>query len=114
MARRQNVPATITLTTSLSAAVRGAQFVITQMRVGGEWWVNKALGVKDIRRIKLKSAGLNHLAWIYQVSVDGKDATDRLFNLPDKRLKLLGWPVELLRTIRMVPIGYLRYYYFPD
>lgn len=200
MARRQNVPAKVTLTTSLSAAVRGAQFVITQMRVGGnraryldetiplrhgvlgqettgpgglfkalrtipamvavarvvkreaprawilnfanpsemvtegvlkavpgvkmlgicsaqvgrEWWVNKALGIKDIRRIKVKSAGLNHLAWIYKVSVDGRDATDRLFNLPDKRLKLLGWPVDLMRTIRMVPIGYLRYYYYPE
>ena len=200
MARRQQVPANVSLTTSLTAAVRGADFVITQMRVGGnraryldetipmkygvigqettgpgglfkalrtipalvkvaqavkreaprawilnfanpseivtegvlkavpgvkmlgicsaqvgrEWWVNKALGVKDIRRIRVKSAGLNHLAWIYRVFVDGKDATDRLFNLPDKRLKLLGWPVELMRTIRMVPIGYLRYYYFPD
>lgn len=199
MARRQGVRATVELTTSLRTAVKGATFVITQMRVGGnraryldetiplrhgvigqettgpgglfkalrtipvlvevaravkrdaprawmlnfanpsgivtegvlkvvpgvkmlgicsaqigrEWWVQRALGV-DVKRIRLKSAGLNHLAWIYKVLVDGRDATDRLFRLPDKRLKKLGWPVELMRAIRMVPIGYLWYYYYPE
>lgn len=197
MARRQGVRATIELTTSLSHAVKGSKFVITQVRVGGnraryldetipmrfgaigqettgagglfkalrtipvlvnvakavkrdapgawilnfanpsgivtegvlkavpgvkmlgicsaqvgrEWWVSDALGIKDRSRIKLRSAGLNHLAWIYRVEVDGKDATNRLFNLPDKRLKKLGWPVDLMRAIRMVPISYLWYYY---
>lgn len=196
MARRQGLPATVTLTTNLREAVTGSKFVITQMRVGGnqaryldetiplrhgvigqettgpgglfkalrtipalvavakaikahapnawmlnfanpsgivtegvlkavpgvkmlgicsaqvgrEWWVSGALGV-DAKRITVKSAGLNHLSWIYQVKIDGKDATSRLFNLPDKRLRKLGWDPSLLRAIRMVPIGYLRYFY---
>jgi 6-phospho-beta-glucosidase len=199
MARRQGVPATVDLTTSLREAVRGATFVITQMRVGGnrarlidetiplkhgvigqettgpggmfkalrtipalvavaraikrdaprawmlnfanpsgvvteavlravpgvkmlgicsaqigrEGWVSGALGV-DARRVRVKSAGLNHLSWIYRVSVDGRDATDRLFRLDRRRLERLGWPADLLRAIRMVPIGYLRYFYFTD
>ena len=198
MARRQEVPAKVSLTTSLATAIRGARFVITQMRVGGNraryldetipmkhgvvgqettgpgglfkalrtihamvqvarvvkreapraWilnfanpsgivtegvlkavpgvkmlgicsaqvgrshWVSGALGVHP-RRIRTRSFGLNHLAWIYRVEVDGKDATDRLFNLPDRRLKKLGWPVDLMRTIRGVPISYLWYYYDP-
>ncbi|MEK7475301.1 MAG: 6-phospho-beta-glucosidase [Candidatus Coatesbacteria bacterium] len=199
MARRQGVRGEISLTTSLTEAIRGAKFVIVQIRVGGnraraldetipyrygvigqettgpggmfkalrtipavveiaktvkrvaprawilnftnpsglvteavlkavpgvkmlgicsaqlgrEWWVARALGVKR-ERIKVRSAGLNHLAWVYRVSVDGRDVTDRLFNLPDRRLKHLGWPVDLMRSIRMVPIGYLWYYYYSD
>jgi 6-phospho-beta-glucosidase len=200
MARRQGVTARIDLTTSLVEAVRGARFVITQMRVGGNraryldetipvkhgvigqettgpgglfkalrtipalvavaqamrrhapraWmlnfanpsgivtegvlkavpgvrmlgicsaqvgragWVSGALGVHP-RRVRVKSAGLNHLSWIYRIFVDGRDVTDRFFSrASDATLAKLGWPPALLRAIRMVPIGYLRYFYFPD
>ena len=199
MARRQGVPAKVTLTTSLAAAVKGADFVITQMRVGGNqaryldetiplkhgvvgqettgpgglfkalrtipalvavakairahaprawmlnfanpsgivtegvlkavpgtrmlgicsaqvgraWWVSSALGVKP-ERIRTRSVGLNHLAWIHRVWVDGKEATDRLFKLPDARLRKTGWDPALLRAVRGVPIGYLHYFYQPD
>ena len=196
MAHRQGVPAKVTLTASLAAAVRDADFVITQMRVGGNaaryldetiplkynvigqettgpgglfkalrtipalvavakairqhaprawmlnfanpsgivtegvlkavpgtkmlgicsaqvgraWWVSRALGVNP-RRITLRSCGLNHLAWIYRICVDGRNVTDRFFKLPNKRLKLTGWDPGLLRSIRGVPIGYLHYFY---
>lgn len=197
MARRQGVPARVTLTTSLGAAVRDARFVITQMRVGGnrarlidetvpmrhgvigqettgpgglfkalrtipalvavakamrrhaargawmlnfanpsgivteavlkavpgvkmlgicsaqvgrEHWVSGALGVKAAR-VRVKSAGLNHLSWIYRIFVDGRDVTDRFFG---RLRKFDGWPVKLIRDLRMVPIGYLRYFYFTD
>ena len=199
MARRQGVPATVELTTSLREAVRGAKFVITQMRVGGNraryldetiplrhgaigqettgaggmfkalrtipplvavaraikrdapgawmlnfanpsgivtegvlkavpgvkmlgicsaqvgrpWWVAHALGV-NVKRIRVKSAGLNHLSWIYKILVDGRDVTERFFKGPAAKLKRLGWPVELMRSIRMVPISYLNYFYFTD
>ncbi len=99
------------VTEGVLKAVPGVKMLgICSAQVGREWWVSGALGV-DAKRITVKSAGLNHLSWIYKVLVDGKDATDRLFNLPDKRLKKLGWDPALLRAIRMVPIGYLRYFY---
>lgn len=199
MARRQGVSAEVTLTTSLREAVKGARFVITQMRVGGNraryldekipvkfgvvgqettgpgglfkalrtipalvavakavkaeapgawilnfanpseivtegvlkavpgvkmlgicsaqvgraWWVREALGV-DAKRIKTWSFGLNHLSWIDRIWVDGREVTDRFFKLPDAKLKKLGWPPELLRAARGVPIGYLWYYYEPE
>ena len=199
MARRQGVRGEVSLTTSLSAAIRGAKFVIVQIRVGGnharhfdetipwrhgvigqettgpggmfkalrtipavvevaktvkrvaprawilnfanpsglvteavlkavpgvkmlgicsaqlgrEWFVSAALGVSR-KRVRVRSAGLNHLSWVYRAFVDGRDVTERIFNLPDRKLKRLGWPVDLMRAIRMHPIGYLWYYYYPE
>jgi 6-phospho-beta-glucosidase len=197
MARRQNVRADIELTTSLEQAVKGASYVIVQIRVGGnkaryldesiparhgvigqettgpggmfkalrtipalvriakavkrhsprawilnfanpsglvteatlkavpgvkmlgicsaqlgrKWWVSGALGVNP-KRIQVRSFGLNHLAWLYKVTVDGRDAMDRLFS--GKGSKRLGWPGELMSAVRAVPVGYLWYYYFPN
>ncbi len=197
MARRQNVKAKVELTTSLAQAVKGAQFVISQIRVGGnearalderipgkydvigqettgpggmfkalrtippmvkvaqacrkltprawildfanpvglvtegvcravpgtrivgvcsiqigrEHWVDaKVLGVSP-KRIRVKSAGLNHLSWVYRIMVDGRDVTDRYFA---RLKKSSGWPIELLKAIKMIPVGYLWYYYFPE
>ena len=71
----------------------------------------RALGV-DAKRVRTRSFGLNHLAWVYRAWVDGREATDRVFS--PRGLKRLGWPPELMSAIRAVPIGYLWYYYAPQ
>jgi len=93
-------------------AVPGVKMLgICSAQLGRAWWVARALGV-DAKRVKVRSFGLNHLAWIYKVTVDGRDVTDRVYT--PKGLKHLGWPPELMGAIRAVPIGYLWYYYYPD
>jgi len=196
MALRQGVQAEIVETTSLEAAVKGASFVIIQMRVGGNqarlidetiplkygvlgqettgpggmfkalrtipelvkvakavkkhapdaWILNftnpsglvteailkavpeaKVLGICSIQtgregyvtgildapkeRVRVRSAGLNHLAWIYRIFVDGRDATDEFFS---KLSPKHNHRAEFLKTLRLIPLGYPDHYYFPD
>lgn len=196
MAGRQGVRAKVDLTTSLRAAVRGARFVIVQIRVGGNearlkdemiparhgvvgqettgpggmfkalrtipalvkigravrdeapraWMLNfanpsglvteavlkavpglKMLGICSIQvgrdgwfagplrvpasRIRTKSFGLNHLAWVYRVLLDGRDVTGRLLK---RKEGWGGFSRDLLGSVRGFPIGYLHYYYDTD
>jgi len=56
--------------------------------------------------------GLNHLSWVRGVRVRGEDVTERALEAAaaaeDER------EGALIRTLRMIPSGYLRYYYFTD
>lgn len=56
--------------------------------------------------------GLNHLSWVRGVRVRGEDVTERALeaaaSAEDER------EGALIRTLRMIPSGYLRYYYFTD
>jgi 6-phospho-beta-glucosidase len=56
--------------------------------------------------------GLNHLSWVRGVRVRGEDVTERALDAA------ASWENEreaaLIRALRMIPSGYLRYYYFTD
>jgi len=63
-------------------------------------------------RVELDHVGLNHLTWERAIRVDG---VDRLPGLLEREGELLadevGLPLELLRTLGVLPSYYLRYYY---
>ena len=83
---------------------------ICSAQLGRKGWVSGALKV-DPKRIRVKSVGLNHLAWVYRIWVDGREVTDRFFT----RTKKFGWwDAGLIRAVRGIPIGYLEYYYDTD
>jgi len=56
--------------------------------------------------------GLNHLSWVRGVRIRGDDFSDPAVEAA------AGWSDgrqgQLIRTLRMIPSGYLRYYYFTD
>jgi len=56
--------------------------------------------------------GLNHLSWVRGVRVRGEDVSERALEAA------ASWENEreaaLIRALRMIPSGYLRYYYFTD
>lgn len=95
----------------VAKAVPGARQVgVCSIQVGREHWVSDILGVKA-DRVKVKTVGLNHFSWVYGVSLDGRDITDRFFS---KTKKFDRWPVDFIRAIRAIPVGYLWYYYNTD
>lgn len=71
------------------------------------------------RDITADYVGLNHLSWITGVFCDGKDllpekltevdASNKLKNIPD-----IDIDIDLLKTIKAYPCGYLTYYYYRD
>jgi 6-phospho-beta-glucosidase len=83
-----------------------------------------ALGVPP-ESVSLDYVGLNHLAWVRRVFVNGKDVSSRLLhsalrtphsalrarpaNIPD-----MDYPPALLRALRMFPAYYNRYYYMEE
>jgi len=96
---------------AVAKAVPGARQVgVCTIQVGRESWVSDILGVKP-ERVKVKTVGLNHFSWVYGASLDGRDITDRFFT---RTKKFGGWPVDLIRAIRAIPVGYLWYYYRTD
>jgi 6-phospho-beta-glucosidase len=66
-------------------------------------------------RVELEHVGLNHLTWERAVRVDG---VDRLPALLDSEAAWIaqevGFPVELIRTLRAIPSYYLHYYYLTN
>lgn len=73
--------------------------------------IAKALNVEE-KKILLDYVGLNHLSWVKGVYLDGKDM------LPDMIEKMKepieDFDPELIKTLRMIPNGYLHYYYHTD
>lgn len=80
-------------------------------------------GVADIlgisaKRVFIDFAGLNHLVWGTRIYVDGEDITDKFIdeladgksmtmrNIPD-----FTWEPEFIKSLRMFPCPYHRYYY---
>ncbi len=68
-------------------------------------------------RIELDYLGLNHLSWVRQVLLDGKDVLpDTLAELASAGLPAnmdeeLDYPADFLAALGMVPSSYLRFYY---
>jgi 6-phospho-beta-glucosidase len=91
---------------------------LCNLPIGAEMRQAKAFGV-DHSRVRLDWVGLNHLNWIRGASIDGEDVWFKLFQreLQEAREKEEdGWNFseDLLRTVGMIPCGYLNYYYDHD
>lgn len=74
----------------------------------------RALGVDDTR-LELAYFGLNHLSWA-RVLVDGDDYTDALIEkmIADPEFATISgyaFDPDRLRSLGLIPSGYLRYYY---
>lgn len=74
------------------------------------------LGV-DPSRVYCRFVGLNHLSFIRNIYLDGRDITDEIIrrvtedapavrNIPD-----IEWSAELIAALRLIPSPYLKYYY---
>jgi 6-phospho-beta-glucosidase len=65
--------------------------------------------------VELEHVGLNHLSWERAVRVDGVDRLPELLDgEADWVASEVGFPVELIRTLRTIPSYYLHYYYLTD
>jgi 6-phospho-beta-glucosidase len=72
------------------------------------------LGVSP-EQVQLDHVGLNHLTWELGVTVDGTDRLPELIDHHgDQIAESLELPVELVRTLGVVPSYYLRYFYAHD
>ena len=70
-------------------------------------------------RIRLEYIGLNHLAWLRRVLLDDQDITTQILeqiiskgapkNIPD-----FDYDPVLVSSLGMIPMYYLRYYYYKD
>jgi len=77
---------------------------------GPKGWTDaicRLMGV-DPTRANVDWIGLNHLGFATRVWVDGRDATERAVEAVTDRW---GIDSEWLRTLGLIPAGYLRYYY---
>ena len=72
----------------------------------------------DGKHIWMDYFGLNHLSWVRQVYVNGRDVLDELLAAitDGTAADLPGYTFDkaLLRSLRMIPSGYLQYYYHTD
>jgi len=82
-------------------------------------FLGRLLGV-DPRSIEIDTGGTNHMTFTRAVRVDGRDATERVWDRLDHVAREeIGdeywWRVvRLFRVIRLIPSGYLEYFWFHD
>jgi 6-phospho-beta-glucosidase len=90
---------------------------LCNLPIGAEMHVSQRLGVER-HQLRLDWAGLNHLNWIRGASVKGVDCWGQVFNdeLEESRNRDDDWGFssEILETLKMIPCGYLNYYYNHD
>lgn len=66
-------------------------------------------------RVALEHIGLNHLSWERAVRIDGVDRLPELIEQDaDAVGDMQGFPGSVVRSLGMLPSGYLRYYYAAD
>ncbi|EKZ4609525.1 6-phospho-beta-glucosidase [Listeria monocytogenes] len=86
--------------------------------IGIERNIAETLGV-DVSEIYVEFVGLNHMVFAKAVYHNGKDVTkDVVFKMTEdeagsslKNINATGWDKTFLRTLNMIPIDYLRYYW---
>ncbi|EAA0100477.1 6-phospho-beta-glucosidase [Listeria monocytogenes] len=86
--------------------------------IGIERNIAETLGV-DVSEIYVEFVGLNHMVFAKTVYHNGKDVTkDVVFKMTEdeagsslKNINATGWDKTFLRTLNMIPIDYLRYYW---
>jgi 6-phospho-beta-glucosidase len=79
----------------------------------------KRLGLGDVEpaRAKLDTLGLNHLTWHRGFTVDGEDLWPQIMQSYVEELRASehpAWDVRTVETLRMIPNGYLGYFYYTD
>ncbi|EAH3737014.1 6-phospho-beta-glucosidase [Listeria monocytogenes] len=86
--------------------------------IGIERNIAETLGV-DVSEIYVEFVGLNHMVFAKTVYHNGKDVTKVVvFKMTEdeagsslKNINATGWDKTFLRTLNMIPIDYLRYYW---
>jgi 6-phospho-beta-glucosidase len=82
-------------------------------------WILRGLeerqGIKIApERAELKTLGLNHLSWHRGFTLDGEDVWSQVLASYVAKLKAKPdpeWEPRLIETLRMIPNGYLQYFY---
>lgn len=82
--------------------------------IGAYKWLSSLYQVPP-ERIYCEFAGLNHLHWISQITVDGESKLPELLAGRDgysaRNVPQYEWNASLLRTVGAIPSYYLKYYY---
>jgi len=76
--------------------------------IGTRKAIVKALGAED-REVSMRYFGLNHLSFAAGIALRGRDVTDRVIEALAPAADETD--AAILRGLRMVPSGYLQYYY---
>lgn len=80
--------------------------------------LEKALGQKiDPSHAELKTLGLNHLSWHHGFTVDGEEMWPRIITEYIAELRNEEhpeWDPNTIEALRMIPNGYLQYYYYTN
>ncbi len=82
-----------------------------------ESWAKETGHTIEPERASLKALGLNHLTWYSGFTIDGEDVFPRILSLIMEHLRAEEYPEWDPRTIealRMIPNGYLQYFYYTD
>src|SRR5436189_147197 len=131
MVRAAGWAGSVRLTDQMTEALEGANFVIVQLRVGGNQarffdetiplrfgFIGQetsgpggfAKAPRTVPLVRLEHVGLNHLSWVRAVLVDGVDRLPELLAQAPEELTEAA-PIELVRALGAIPSSYLRYYY---
>jgi 6-phospho-beta-glucosidase len=93
---------------------------LCNLPIGMRMQIAKVLGVHE-SRVHTEMVGINHLNWTTRIFLDGEDITEEFLerhigapgltpsNVPD-----FQWDPDLVKSLRAIPCGYLRYYYMTD
>ncbi|AMO57596.1 diacetylchitobiose-6-phosphate hydrolase [Endozoicomonas montiporae] len=80
----------------------------------------EALGA-SIDRVKVNFAGLNHLVWMSNIRLDGKDVTEQIIDklcdgaqMNMNNIHESPWDPQFLKSLGVVPCPYHRYFYMQD
>jgi 6-phospho-beta-glucosidase len=80
--------------------------------------VEKALGRKiDPATVEMKTLGLNHLTWYHGFKVEGEEMWPEIISQYIARLRqeeTPEWDPNTIEALRMIPNGYLQYYYYTN
>ncbi|SHK52539.1 6-phospho-beta-glucosidase [Paramaledivibacter caminithermalis] len=75
----------------------------------------------DSAKVKIDFVGLNHLVWGSKVYVNGENVINRVIDklcdgasLTMKNIPDLKWDKDFLKSLKMIPCPYHRYYYMTD
>lgn len=72
--------------------------------------IAEALKVEP-ERVRLDYVGLNHLAWVRRIFLDGRDCTEAVIEGMVKAGEPGTFDPELIQTLGMIPSSYLQYFY---
>jgi len=69
-------------------------------------------------QVDLRFAGLNHMVWVHNVTLRGKDVTAQVIDLLSdgekmsmNNIKDIPWPASFLKALGAIPCPYHRYFY---